>query len=406
MTRFIAEHVARDFDWANLPDKFIDDPYPTYAALRKHAPVKRLPDGSVLLTRYADLASVYRDTATYSSDKTVEFASKYGDCPTYDHHTTSLVFNDPPIHKRVRNILQGGLTPRAVSYLEADLVQLVDRLLDEMTELDQVDLIANYAAAIPIEVIGNLLGVPIDEREPLRGWSLAILGALEPNISDDVLKRSNVAVSSFLDYLRVLIDERTRCPGDPETDMLTRLIQGGVDGDKLEPSTLLHNCIFLLNAGHETTTNLIGNGLVLFALHEQERAHLQAEPSLINDAVNEVLRFESSNQLGNRRVVTKTNIGGVDLDKGTLITLCIGAANRDELVFENPDRFDITRRPNRHLAFAGGPHVCLGLGVAQLEGRIALGRFIQRFPNFRLRGRPSRSPRLRFRGFERIATIL
>lgn len=406
MNRANAEQIARTFDWSNLPDGFIDNPYPVYAALREHAPVKRLPNGSVLLSRHADLMTVYRDTDTYRSDKTEEFGAKYGNCPTYEHHTSSLVFNDPPAHTQVRRILQGGLTPRAVAYMEAGLVELVDGLLDQLAGAGQGDLIADFAAAIPIEVIGNLLGVPKDTRGPLRDWSLAILGALEPNISKEVLDRSNRAVTEFLEFLRLLVRDREKSPGNPETDMLTRLIQGGPDGETLSSESLLHNCIFLLNAGHETTTNLIGNGLVLLADHDEMRARIIKDPGLIGDAVNEVLRYESSNQLGNRRIAHDTNIGGVELAAGTFLTLCIGAANRDPECFLDPEKFDISRRPNRHLAFAAGPHVCLGLGLAQLEGRIALSRFVARFPNFQIGPTRARSQRLRFRGFESVGLIL
>ena len=398
--------AALSFDLRALPAGFIDDPFPLYHALREHDPVRLMPDGSVFLTRHADLEAVYKDTATYSSDKKSEFGAKYGQSPLFDHHTTSLVFNDPPLHTRVRKILAGALNPRAVASLEADVEALVDRLLDDLSGRGEVDLIEDFAAAIPIEVIGNLLAVPHDEREPLRDWSLAILGALEPVLTDEQMQRGNHAVADFLAYLETLVARRRAAPGDPERDVLTRLIQGEADGDRLTESELLQNCIFILNAGHETTTNLIGNALWLLDRWPQERARLIADPGLARLAVEEALRIESSNQLGNRITTAATRIGGAELAAGTRVTLCIGAANRDPAVFADPDRFDVGRQPNRHLGYASGPHQCVGMAVARLEGRVALSRFLARFPRYRIAGTPVRTGRVRFRGFQSLPAIL
>ena len=174
--------LAAAFDLEKLTPEFYANPYPTYRSLRETEPVKRLPNGSYFLTRYDDLVAAYKNTKTFSSDKKKEFAPKYGASLLYEHHTTSLVFNDPPAHTRVRRLIMGALSPRAIAGMEPDLVRLVDRLLDALAAKGKVDLIDDFAAAIPIEVIGNLLDVPEDEREPLRDWSLAILGALEPVI--------------------------------------------------------------------------------------------------------------------------------------------------------------------------------------------------------------------------------
>ena len=256
-----ARELAATFDIEKLTPEFYADPYPTYRALREHEPVKLLANGSYFLTRYDDLVSAYKNTRIFSSDKKKEFAPKYGDSPLYEHHTTSLVFNDPPAHTRVRRLIMGALSPRAIASMEGDLIALVDGLLDAIAAKRKVDLIDDFAAAIPIEVIGNLLDVPREERAPLRDWSLAILGALEPVISAEAFARGNKAVKDFLSYLEVLVARRRAKPGNPERDVLTRLIQGEDNGERLSEKELLHNCIFLLNAGHETTTNLIGNGL-------------------------------------------------------------------------------------------------------------------------------------------------
>jgi cytochrome P450 len=394
-----AEEVARGFSLEDLPPGFHDDPYPVYAALREYDPVHRLPGGQLFVTRYADVERIYKDPRTFSSDKVVEFGAKYGPSPLFEHHTTSLVFNDPPLHTRVRRIIAGALTPRAVAAMEPGVVSLVDRLLDDMAGRDTVDLIEDFASAIPVEVIGNLLGVPRDERGPLRTWSLAILGALEPGSDPARLDPGNRAVVEFLAYLETLVADRRRNPGDPEKDILTRLIQGEADGERLSEAELLQNCIFILNAGHETTTNLIGNGLQLLIQHPAERARLLGEPDLIRTAVEEMLRYESSNQLGNRATTTEVELGGRTFPAGTQITICIGAANRDGDQFPDPARFDISRQPNRHLAFASGIHQCVGMAVARLEGRIAIERFLARYPDYMPADLPERSTRVRFRGF-------
>ena len=392
------------FDLARLTPDFLHDPYPTYRALREQDPVRRMPDGSLFLTRHADLSRIYRDSATFGSGKAEEFRPKFGDTPLYEHHTTSLVFNDPPRHSRVRRLIAGALTPRAIAAMEPGLTGAVDALLDRMD--GTADLIEDYAAAIPIEVIGNLLGVPPGERGPLRGWSLAILGALEPVLTPDAAGRGNRAVTEFLAYLEHLTACRRARPGDPGQDVLTRLMQDGPDGERLDQAELLHNCIFLLNAGHETTTNLIGNALVLLHHHPAERARLLADPELLRTAVEEVLRYESSNQLGNRAMTVESEVGGEMFPVGTRLTLCIGGANRDPAAFPDPDRFDIGRTPNRHLAFAAGIHQCVGMSLARMEGAVAVGRFLARFPRYALAGDPVRGMRARFRGFTSIQVML
>lgn len=420
MTRQRAHEIAAGFDLRALPPDFYANPYPVYRVLRETAPVRAMPDGSFFLTRHADLVAVYRDAHSFSSDKKVEFTPKYNqppfggdgaDAPLLEHHTTSLVFNDPPLHTRVRKLIMGALTRRAIAGMEPELVRLVDRLLDQLAASGGGDLIEDFASAIPVEIIGNLLEIPHADRGPLRGWSLAILGALEPRLTPQQEALGNRSVQEFSGHLRDLVAQRRRHPGDPEHDVLTRLIQGeGGSGEQLTESELLQNCVFILNAGHETTTNLIGNALVALQEWPQAKADLlgklgqhrndgDAGGADLDNAVEEFLRFESSNQLGNRRALRACNVGGVAMPEGALVTLGIGAANRDPAQFNDPDRLDLARAENRHLAFGFGIHQCAGLSLARLEGRVAIGRFLQRFPGYRLRASPVRGGRARFRGF-------
>ena len=295
--------LAENFDLEHLTAEFYADPYPTYRALREHAPVKRLANGSFFLTRYDDLVRAYKTTRSFSSDKKREFLPKFGETPLYAHHTTSLVFNDPPAHTRVRRLITGALSPRAIAGMEPDLVALVDSLLDAIEANGRCELVEDFAAAIPIEVIGNLLDVPREERAPLRGWSMAILGALEPVLSTEALARGNQAVTEFLAYLETLVARRRATPGNPERDVLTRLIQGegqgDDDGERLTELELLHNCIFLLNAGHETTTNLIGNGLVALAAASSRATTADRPPGADQDrdrGVSPLREFEPARQ--------------------------------------------------------------------------------------------------------------
>ncbi|MBS0374162.1 MAG: cytochrome P450 [Proteobacteria bacterium] len=401
-----AAALAAGFDPAQLPERFFEDPYPTYAALRRHAPLLRCPDGSVFLTRHRDLDSVYRDRGSFSADKREVFRPKFGDgTPLFAHHTTSLVFNDPPYHTRVRRQIVGALSPGAIRAMVPGLQALVAGLCDAAASKGRFDLIEDFAAAIPVEVIGNLLGVPRDERGPLRAWSLAILGALDPAPGAAALERGQRSVTEFLEFTRVLVAERRRQLRGTD-DLLSRLIRDETGGEPLGEHELLHNCIFLLNAGHETTTNLIGNALDVLLRDEPARHRLQQDPSLAVPAVEECLRYESPNQLGNRLVIAPVEIGGQRFEPGTYLTLCIGAANRDPAEFHDPDRFDPGREPNRHLAFAAGIHACAGMSVARLEAQVAIAEFLRRLPRARLLGGSLRNRRARFRGFASLPAVV
>lgn len=393
--------AATGFDPAAPPPTFHEDPYPTYDALRRFDPVHRCPDGTYFLTRYADLESIYRDRQSYSSDKKIAFAPKYGTTTAlYEHHTTSLVFNDAPYHTRVRRQIVGAMTPHVLKAMQPDIVALVQHLMDRIESLDSIDLIEHFAAAIPVEVIGNLLKIPHSERGPLRDWSLAILGALEPTLTPQQHERGNRAVTEFSGYLQTLIADRRRHPGNDD-DLLTRLAKEDAD-EPLTAPELIHNCIFLLNAGHETTTNLIGNALHLLLSHLDQLARLRLEPTAIGTTIEECLRYESPNQLGNRLVIEPVRLGDTTLPAGAYLTLCIGAANRDPAEFPDADRFNIARTPNRHLAFAAGAHACAGMSVARLEAHVAILAIVQRFPQLRLTGVPVRAGRIRFRGFKSL----
>jgi len=359
----------------------------------------------VFLSRYADVALCYRDPRM-SSDKKAEFGPKFGvGTPLYRHHTTSLVFNDPPLHTRVRKLLAAAFTPRALAALQPRIEAVVDGLLDKHAGAGRMDLVEDFAFRLPVEVICDMLGVPPGERAPFRRYSLAILAALEPVVGPERQAAGNAAVAEFSAYLDELIAERAKRPADADPqndgDILGTLIHGVVDGERLTRDELVQNCIFLLNAGHETTTNLLGNTVDALLRFPDQLARLRADPGLIKSCVEEGLRFESSNQLGNRRLAEDMELGGERLAAGTYIHIGIGAANRDPAQFPEPDRFDAAREPNRHFAFGSGVHMCLGAVLARLEGTIAIGRLVTRFDGLRRDGPYERGGRARFRGFNR-----
>jgi cytochrome P450 len=333
------------------------------------------------------------------SDKKAEFGPKFGiGTPLYLHHTTSLVFNDPPLHTRVRKLLAAAFTPRALAEMRPRIETIVDGLIERHADSRHMDLVEDFAFRLPVEVICDMLGVPAGDRAPFRRYSLAILGALEPIAGPERQAAGNAAVSEFSACLDALVAERARRPAD-DHDILGTLIHGTVDGERLGHDELVQNCIFLLNAGHETTTNLIGNTVDALLRFPDQLARLKADPTLIRSCIEEGLRFESSNQLGNRRLAEPLEIGGESLAAGTRIHIGIGAANRDPAQFPKPDRFDVARDPNRHFAFGAGVHMCLGSVLARLEGTIAIGRLVRRLDGIARDGDCERGGRARFRGF-------
>lgn len=394
------------FDLNEIDQDFINDPFPTLHWLREHSPVHRNADGSVYLTRHADCLKVYQ-SRDMLSDKTDEFGKKFGKCPLHTHHTTSLIFNDPPYHTVVRKLISGAFTPRKLTEMEALIEQIVDRLLDEVEEKGELDLIPDFAMLLPTEIISFMLGIPEEYRQKLRGFSVAILGALDPVVPPDRMAAGNAAVEEFSEILTDLIDHRRKNPeGAAQGEVLEALIFGEHDGRRLTQEELVQNCIFLLNAGHETTTSLVGNSVGILLDNPDQHRLLLAEPGHILTAVEEFLRVQSPLQIGNRLAGEDIELTDTVIPKGTYIHTSIAGANRDPAVFDDPDRVDITRKPNKHIAFITGIHVCLGASLARMEGRIALGRFVRRFPKLAANGPSEMMPLARFRGYSSLPVTL
>ena len=395
----MGRQTAVDFDLGTIDHGFIENPFPILNLLRQHDPVHWNSDGSVYLTRYRDVRAVYQDK-TMSSDKVVAYRQKFGEGPLYTHHTTSLIFNDPPYHTTVRKLLSSAFTPRKLTELEPLIGDIVERLLDRLEDLGDFDFISAFAMQLPTELISFMLGVPQKHRHKLRDYSIAILGALDPVTPDEKLKKGNQAVEEFSELLNDLVNHRRANPeGGGQGEILEALIFGEHDGRRLTQKELVQNCIFLLNAGHETTTSLVGNSMGILLENPEELLRLQQNPDLIDTAIEEFLRYQSPLQIGNRLAKHDVELSGVKIPAGTYIHTSIGAANRDPDIFDNPDTVDIGRSPNRPSGLHYR-HSCVPgrKPLPALEGRIAIGKLAQRFPKIRTAGKPEIMDLARFRG--------
>ena len=395
------------FNLRSVPDDFVADPYRYFVALREHDPVHRNPDGSYVLTRYDDMTAVYRDAALWSSDKKADFKPKFGDSALYEHHTTSVVFTDPPDHTRIRGLFQAAFTRKALQALTSRIEALVDGYLDALADRGEMNVVEDFSFRLPIEVVCDMLSVPREDRVLIRDWAVAILTALEPTLSQAQLDEGNQAVVDFKAYLRELVAHRRANPTDGSTgEVLTALMNAEQGGETLSELELLHQCIFMLNAGHETSTNMISHGIHEMLRRPDEIQRLRDDAGLVESCVEEILRYQAPIQINNRRSTAPATVGGVDLPAGTSVHLMIGAANRDPEPFSDPDNFDIGRRPNRHLSFGLGVHVCAGNALARIECAIAIGRLFTRFPTLHMTAPAEIAKRIRFREVTQLGVAI
>jgi cytochrome P450 len=372
---------ASSFDPAN--PAFRADPYPFYHLLRSAAPVYW--EGSIsswVLTRYADVAAVLRDPRFV-----VGFAAKALPMllPRYEAMARMfqgwMLYQDPPEHTRLRTLVNKAFTPRVVEQLRPHMEQIVGDLLDQALARGSLELIADYAFPLPVTVIAQMLGVPAADRPLFKRWAQGLVGTLEPLIPAEVLDHANQVTVEVLDYFRQLAVEKRRRPGD---DLLSALIAAEEQGRHLSNDEVLSTCVLLLFAGHETTVNLIGNGTLALLRHLDQLARLRANPDLIRSAVEELLRFDSPVQLTGRVATEEMVIGGQTIQAGQDVMMLLGAANRDPEQFTDPDRLDLGRLDNKHLAFGGGIHYCVGAPLARVEAQVALPALFQRLPGLKV----------------------
>ena len=382
--------ATADLDTLLVSDQFVQDPYPVYDRLRAEAPVHdSQANGGWMLFAYEDVHATLRDHARFSSRgrfaaalERMEPAVRAEIGPLTDHFTVGMLANDPPDHTRMRGLVNRAFTPRVIGAMRPRIQEIVDELLDAVADGESFDLIADFAYPLPATVIAELFGAPVSERDRFKAWSNDILGFQGTgNPSSESVLRAQDALLEMRAFLSDLADRRRVEPGD---DLLGLLVAAEADGDRLTEQELLTVCVTLLTAGHETTTNLIGNGVLLLLTHPDQLALLRSRPDLMPSAVEEMLRFESPLQRNPRRVAVDLDLHGQHLKAGDYVMQVLGAANRDPAAFPNPHRFDITRAPNRHMAFGHGIHFCLGAPLARMEAPIAIEELLRRFPQIAL----------------------
>ena len=384
------------FDLYNPPSDFINNVYKYYNLLREKSPIHKNSDGSYILTRYKDLVGVYRNFKVWSSDKRTEFGAKFGSSPLFEHHTTSVVFVDPPDHTRIRKIFQQAFTPKSILGLERNINKLVDSYLVIMHEKKKFDFVSDFSFRLPVDVVCSVLGVPSEDRHLIRDWAHKILGALEPKLTHKQFNEGSSAVINFKQYLKDQIKFRkTHKDINKANEVLSLLIEA--EGLELSETELLHQCIFMLNAGHETSTNMLSHGLNELINHKDQYNLLQKEPGRIDTAIDEILRFQPPIQINNRRCLEKTKLGDVVVPEGTSVHMIIAGANRDPLQFFKPETFDISRSPNRHLSFGLGIHICAGINLARVEAKVAFQSLMSSFREINLLKKPKVANRIRFR---------
>jgi pimeloyl-[acyl-carrier protein] synthase len=367
-------------------DAFAADPYPVYARFRAEAPVHfSEANGGWMLFRHDDVHASLRDHARFSSRgrfaaalQRMEPGVRERIGPLTDHFTVGMLANDPPAHTRLRGLVNRAFTPRVVEAMRPRIRAIVDALLDAALPRGSFDLIADFAYPLPATVIAELFGAPVSERDRFKTWSNDILGFQGTgNPSAESVLRAQDSLLEMRAFLLELADHRRRVPGD---DLLGLLVAAEADGDRLTGQELLTVCVTLLTAGHETTTNLIGNGAWLLLTHPDQLARLHEDPGLMPTAIEEMLRYESPLQRNPRMVATDLDLHGQQLRAGDYVMQVLGSANHDPAAFPDPERFDIGRAPNRHLAFGHGIHFCLGAPLARLEAAIAFGELLRRAP--------------------------
>ena len=361
---------------------FVADPYPTYHRLRAEDPVHHSPLGFWVLTRYDDVVAALRDPRLAKEAIAAFVAARFGaPIPALG---LSMLDRDPPDHTRLRSLVSKAFTPRVVEGLRPHIQQIVNGLLAGVAEAGSMDLVEEFAYPLPVIVICEMLGVPVADQERFKAWSLDIARSLDTIMlppDSDVGRRGVAARHGLADYFRELIGERRT---KPRADMLSALIAAEEAGDKLNENELLATCILLLVAGHETTVNLLSNGTLALLRNPDQLRRLRENPALIGTAVEELLRYDGPVQRTARIPSEDITIAGRKIAAGEMVMPFLGAADRDPAQFPEPDRLDIGRKDNRHIAFGLGIHFCLGAPLARIEGQIAINTLVQRFPKLDL----------------------
>lgn len=387
------------------------DPFPVFARLRERDPVHRTRlMGGWVLTRYADVLGVLQDRRFSADERTnpgfekiVARMRRVGLLDPEEEIPPSMLRSDPPVHTRLRRLVSKAFTPRQIQKIQPRIEQIVREHLDAVADASRMEVIRDLAYPLPVTVIAEMLGVPVDDREQFKRWSNDIVDSLGvQNLAS--ARRSRKAGRALNAYLEQIAERRRR---DPHDDLLSGLLVAEDEGDTLSTREILGVCQLILIAGHETTTKLISNGVLALLEHPQQLERLRADPSLAENSVEEILRYTGPVQATSRIAKEDVEIGGVTVEKGRNALVILAAANRDPARFPDPDRFDITRDAEGHVAFGHRLHFCLGANLARLETRIAIGALVERFPAMKLTGEPLRwGDNLILRGLERLPVAL
>jgi cytochrome P450 len=395
-----------EFVFNPMDPEFVADPYPTYHRLRIEDPVHRSPLGFWVLTRYEDVVGVLRDHR-FAKEAIASFVAQKLGLEQTAGIGISMLDRDPPDHTRLRSLVSKAFTPRVVEGLRPRIRQIVGELLDRAEDRRAMDLIEDFAYPIPVIVICEMLGVPVEDHERFRGWSLDLARGLDASMlgpQSEVALRAMASRRALSEYFRELIAARR---ATPRADLLSALIAAEEAGDKLSEQELLATCILLLVAGHETTVNLLGNGTLALLRHPDQLSLLRENPGMIAGAVEELLRYDGPVQRTARVPGVDAIVAGHKIAAGEMVMPFIGAADRDPAQFPDPDRLDLARADNRHVAFGMGIHFCLGAPLARLEGQIAIDTLVHRFPKLALAtDRPQYRQSLTLRGLTSLPVSL
>ncbi|AJE41710.1 cytochrome P450 [Streptomyces nodosus] len=387
---------------------FLADPYPAYAELRARGRVHRYePTDQWLVPHHADVSALLRDRRlgrTYQHRFTHEDFGRTAPPPEHEpFHTLNdhgMLDLEPPDHTRIRRLVSKAFTPRTVERLKPYVQRLAGELVSRLVEAGGGDLLADVAEPLPVAVIAEMLGIPEADRAPLRPWSADICGMYELNPPEETARRAVRASVEFSAYLRELIAERRRNPGE---DLISGLIAAHDEGDRLTEQEMISTCVLLLNAGHEATVNATVNGWSVLFRHPEQLAALRADHSLVPSAIEELMRYDTPLQLFERWVLEDIEIDGVTIPRGAEIAMLFGSANHDPAVFDAPEKLDLTRRDNPHISFSAGIHYCIGAPLARIELAASMTSLLEQAPTLRLAAEPRRKPNFVIRGLEGLS---
>jgi cytochrome P450 len=383
--------IDANFEELLVSPEFVANPYPLLARLRQKEPVYWSDGiGGWLLTRYDDILISFKQTTYYSNEnrlgKAVEYLpperrAKFK--PFEDHYATKgLLHSDPPDHTRLRALVTREFTVMIVEKMRPRIQEVVDGLLDAAEKNGRMDVVPDLAAALPVQVIAEILGVPPPDRYLIRKWTDHILrfqGVNKPSEAD--LSRAQDALMEMRAYIKSMINERRR---QPRGDLMGKFVAAESEGQRLSEAELINTCVTLFTAGHETTLSLISNTIYTLLANSDQYQLLRHDPGLLESAIEESLRYESPVSRQSRLMKDNTELAGKKLKKGEIVFQMLNAANRDPAYFTDPDKFDIQRQKNRHIAFGQGIHFCVGAALSRAESTIAVGTALKRFPNLRL----------------------